>query len=181
MDYQKKIRKVISNGLQKLKYSIHNNKESVHFILKFCIITTLFFTVYYLLIDYLQGLLFGTAWLAGTLANSLGISVTINGVLIDVGPTTLEIIPECTGIFAIFVTISCILSYPADITKKGIGILIITPMILLLNLLRLIILIIVGKYFFEVFEYVHSYLWQATFIIFIIFAWFLWIDKVVKK
>ncbi len=171
----------ISKNIKTIRNMIETNKEAVHFLLKFCIITILFFAVFYVTIGYFEGLLIGTAWLAGTLANLFGMSVTINGSLINIGSMNLEIIPECTGIFALFVTIACILSYPADIKKKVVGILLIIPFIFLLNLFRLLILILVGKYYIDIFEYVHSYLWQATFLIFIILGWFLWIELVVKK
>ena len=91
-----------------------------------------------------------------------------------------EIIHECTGIFALMIYFSCTIAYPTTWRHKIIGIAIGFPFILAMNLMRMIILVYIAGYHQDIFDYVHSYLWQGTFIIFVILLWFLWIEKVVK-
>jgi archaeosortase B (VPXXXP-CTERM-specific) len=93
---------------------------------------------------------------------------------------TFDIIHECTGVFAMIITVSSIIAYPAEKKQKILGILFVIPFIYLLNIIRLEALIYVGIYYNDLFDFVHSYLWQGTFIIFVILAWFLWIDLVVN-
>jgi archaeosortase B (VPXXXP-CTERM-specific) len=180
-----KQKKSNQGSIQQIKNRFHdsvtNNKEAVRFLLLFIFFSILFFTIFYLIQEYLNWMLVGTAWITGTIANVIGLTVIINGSFLNLGTTVFEIIAECTGIFAIFITMACILAYPATYKQKIIGLILIIPLILILNIIRLLILIFVGKHYLDLFEYVHSYLWQATFIIFIILAWFLWIELVVKK
>jgi len=164
-----------------LSYTINNNREAVRFLSLFLSFSIVFFMLYFFLQDHLQFILLATATLTSFVSNLLGLSVTVQETIISIGTMNFEIIHECTGIFAIMITSSSILAYPTDPKKKTVGILFIIPFILLLNLIRLLILIYIGKFHIEFFDIVHSYLWQGTFIIFIILAWFLWIELVVNK
>jgi len=166
--------------IENIQYHINNNKESIRFLFLFILFSLSFFIFYFLLQDYLNGILYFTAFTVGFVSNAIGLSVTVDGVLIEIGTMTFEIIHECTGMFAIAISLSSIISYPAQWKQKTIGIMFVIPFILLLNLFRILFLIYIGKYHIDLFEVVHAYLWQGTFIIFIILAWFLWIDVVVK-
>jgi archaeosortase B (VPXXXP-CTERM-specific) len=108
-------------------------------------------------------------------------TVQQQGAMIIRDPVQIEIIYECTGVFSIMVLSSCILAYPTKLKEKIIGLVLIIPLILLMNLARLLVLLYVGSYHMDLFEFVHSFLWQATFIIFIIFSWLLWIELVVQR
>ena len=47
-------------------------------------------------------------------------------------------------------------------------------------MLRILVLILVGRYRPEIFEFMHIYFWQATLILMITSVWLLWIFKVVR-
>jgi len=166
--------------IKEIRYYINNNKEPIRFLLLFMLCSLTFFIFYFLLQDSLNGLLFFTAQTVGMVSNAIGLSVVVEGVFIEIGTMTFEIIHECTGIFAIAISLSSIIAYPTQWKQKTIGILFVIPFILFLNLIRILFLIYIGKYHMGLFEMVHAYLWQGTFIIFIILAWFLWIELVVK-
>jgi archaeosortase B (VPXXXP-CTERM-specific) len=162
-----------------ISYKVSNNKESLRFIFLFSLFSVLFFIPYFIFQKELTGLLLFTAWLVSVFSNLVGMSIVVDGVFLDIGAMTFEIIHECTGIFAILISVSSILAYPSKWREKTIGILLVIPFILFLNICRILFLIYIGKYHTSLFEFVHSYLWQGTFIIFIILAWFLWIELVV--
>ena len=181
MKIKDKIGKVIKKLKKDILYNISNNKEAVKFLVIFISLSIIFFLIYYAMGDHLDFLKVWTAEASTAIANLFGMNVALDGVILSVENINLEIIDECTGIFAIMINISCILAYPTQLKEKTMGILIVFPLILSLNLVRILFLIYVGKYHPDMFEFVHSYLWQGTFIIFIILTWFIWIELVVKR
>lgn len=181
MNLGKTINDTIKHIKNHIIYLVSNNKAAVRFLSIFFILTLFFFIFFYLIQDSLTFLLSWTASTAGLFANILGLSVTVNGVILASESMNFEIIHECTGIFAIMIITSSIIAYPTALKEKMMGILFVIPLILGLNLIRIIVIIYIGKYHTHLFEYVHSYLWQGTFIIFIILAFFLWIELVVNR
>ena len=165
----------------KVQYILNNNREAFHFLILFLLFSLVFFSIYFLFQKSLEFMLFGTATITGFFSNIIDMTVVVDGTILSLGTIDFEIIHECTGIFAIMIISSSILAYPTQYKQKIIGIIFIIPLILSLNIIRLLILIYVGKFHINLFEIVHSYLWQGTFIIFIILAWFLWIELVVNR
>lgn len=181
MRFKKKIVEMKNRKISDIKHILQNNKEAIRFLLLFIFLSVFFFIVFFAVESYLDFLKIWTAHVASSFANFFGMHVTLEGIIITVDTIQLEIIQECTGIFIIMITVSCVLSYPAEIKDRIIGIIFVIPFILALNFIRLLFLIYIAKYQSDLFEYVHSYLWQGTFIIFIILAWFLWIELVVNR
>jgi exosortase/archaeosortase family protein len=54
------------------------------------------------------------------------------------------------------------------------------PLLYLFNVVRIIVLILVGKFWPSIFDFMHIYFWQATLILMITSVWLLWIFKVVR-
>jgi exosortase/archaeosortase family protein len=54
------------------------------------------------------------------------------------------------------------------------------PLIYLFNLIRIAMLIVVGRFWPPAFDFMHIYFWQATMIVMITSVWLLWITKVVR-
>ena len=165
---------------QYLKSIIRNNRQVIRFLIIFIFNIILFFIIFYLFEDSFDFLKNWTADITTVIANLFGLEVTAQGTLLILETITFEIIQECTGLFAIMVYLSCILAYPATIIKKGEGILLGVPLIVLLNLGRMVFLVYIGDYHQDMFEFIHSYLWQGTFIIVVILMWFIWIEKIAK-
>jgi len=174
----KKIKKKILNTI---RFHISNNKEAVKFLILFASLSIIFYLIFFLLQNNLDFLLVWTAQVAGSFSNLLGMNVSIDGIFLSFESMNFQIIYECTGIFAIMIIVSSILAYPTQCKNKTIGILFVIPLLLTLNLIRILFLIFIGKFHTDLFEIVHSYLWQGTFIIFIILSWFLWIELVVNR
>jgi archaeosortase B (VPXXXP-CTERM-specific) len=161
---------------------INQNKDVIRFIALFITFCTAFYLIYYQFMDRFTFLENITASLLGFLLRIFGMDVAVsgNGVTI-MGHITLNIIDECTAIFGSIVYLSCVLAYPTEIRKKIIGIVLGIPCLYAINMVRLVILAFVGVFSNpETFEFVHTYLWQTIFIVFVILIWLVWVDKVVK-
>lgn len=75
---------------------------------------------------------------------------------------------------------AAVLAFPATWRKKLIGIFLGCPLIYLFNVLRIAVLVIVGRHWSSAFEFMHLYFWQATMIVMITSVWLLWIMMVVR-
>ena len=160
---------------------VNQNKEVIQFIAVFITFCTVFYLLYYYSMDRFAFLENITASILGFLLRIFGMDVVVSGNTVTlVGHITLKIIDECTAMFGSIVYLSCVLAYPADFKKKVIGIVLGIPCLYAINMVRLIILAFVGVLSPGIFEFVHTYLWQTIFIVFVIVVWLIWVDKVVK-
>jgi exosortase/archaeosortase family protein len=75
---------------------------------------------------------------------------------------------------------ACVLAFPTSWRKKGLGLLLGIPAIYIFNLLRILCLLVVGRFANSTFDFFHLYFWQATLIIMITSVWLLWIYAIVR-
>ena len=160
---------------------INQNKEIIQFIALFVTFCTVFYLLYYHFMDRFAFLEDITASILGFLLRLFGMNLVVSGNTVSiVGCIPLRIIDECTAMFGSIVYLSCVLAYPADVKKKVIGIILGIPCLYAINMVRLVILAFVLVSSPGIFEFVHTYLWQTVFIVFVIVIWLVWVDKVVK-
>jgi len=110
----------------------------------------------------------------------VGIKNNLDAYSINFSNFSITIVRQCTGIFEVMALTACMLAYPASKEKKFAGIVFAIPVIYIFNMLRLVFLSILGIYYPSVFEAIHDYLLQLTFVFLVIFFWIFWIEKVVK-
>ena len=91
-----------------------------------------------------------------------------------------RIIGECTGIFEMVIYTASVMAFPTSWRKRGLGLLIGIPTIYAFNLLRIMCLLVVGRYFSSMFDFFHLYFWQTTLIIMITSVWLFWIYAIVR-
>ncbi len=163
-----------------IKEYINLNRNSINFIVLFISYCAGFYLIYQYFFSQFTFLERITASLLGFLLQLFGFDVMVSGIYVTVDNLTLKIIDECTAMFGSIVYISCILAYPSDIQKKITGIALGIPSLYIINMIRLVVLAFVGLAYPDIFEYVHTYLWQTIFIIFVIVIWLIWVDRVVK-
>ena len=159
---------------EKISEKIAGNKEISRFVILFIFFSIFFYLLYYLFMDALSFTKDITAVILGSLLSPFGETV-VNGANVSFNGLRLEIIDECTAIFSAIVYCSCVLAYPTSLKKKGIGIAFGIPSLYAINIFRLVILSFVGVSYPGLFEFVHVYLWQATFIIFVVVVFLLWL------
>jgi archaeosortase B (VPXXXP-CTERM-specific) len=168
------VKKGISSAVLKRARENIEALKYVSFFLFFCLI---FFLGYYFLtlrgsLSILKNI---TALILGAIFSLGGANVVVNGPTCSINGFSLEIIDECTAVFSSIVYCACILAYPTTPKNKVVGIAFGVPSLYAINILRLSILALVGMSHPGMFEFVHVYLWQASFIIFVVVLFLLWL------
>ncbi len=150
------------------------------FILTFIAISILLFSLYYLLKDtiLISGLRNSTALITGTIMSVMGFEVTVNRAVVSLNGFSMEIIDECTAIFSSIVYVSCVSAYPTTLRNKGLGVVAGVPLLYVIDIIRLIVLGIVGVNSPSLFEFFHVYFWQGTFIMFVVAVFLLWLRMI---
>jgi archaeosortase B (VPXXXP-CTERM-specific) len=171
--------------VSRLVAGLRANRDAIQYVALFLALCLLFYLLYYSLLVSGSMLMTRfreyTANVLGIIFSAAGADVVVNGALVSINGFGLEIIDECTAVFSSIVYSACILAYPTTIRKKGIGVALGIPALYAINILRLVILAQVGITSPELFEFVHVYLWQASFIIFVVVIFLLWLKFVVKE
>ena len=100
--------------------------------------------------------------------------------IVRFGSFSVTIIEECTGVYEALILGAALLAYPTRWRNTLIGLAIGIPMIYAMNVARIIVLLIVGQYSGDWFEFMHVYFWQVTMIAMIASAWMAWLWWVVR-
>lgn len=138
-----------------------------------------YFSIY--LAEELRGFMSVTAHICGAILGLAYDDVTVDDRYMTFRGFSVEIIEECTGIFEMLIFLAALLSYPASWRSKLAGFLFGLPALYLFNVIRIIVLTVVGVYKRELFDFMHLYFWQATLILMITTVWILWILLVVSR
>ena len=128
----------------------------------------------------IRWLIDATAYVEYLILRPFTSEVSYAGNLVVFQGFSVKIIVECTGIFEIMIFSAAVLAFPTSIRKKAIGLFLGAPLLYLFNVVRIVVLILVGRYWFSIFDFMHIYFWQATLILMITSVWLLWIFKVVR-
>lgn len=110
----------------------------------------------------------------------VGAEVVRSGNRIGFGDFSVRIIEECSGVFEMLILAAAVLAYPARAAPKAIGLGLGLPLLYLFNLLRILTLLVVGRYGAGYFDFFHVFFWQATLILMILGVWLAWIHFVVR-
>jgi exosortase/archaeosortase family protein len=89
------------------------------------------------------------------------------------------LVEECNGVLPTYIYLSAVLAFPCAWRAKGWGVLIGIPGIFLINLIRVIMLMVLGASRPEIFDQVHIYVWQALIIAFTGALWVFWAERFV--
>ena len=111
----------------------------------------------------------------------LGLDVYASGITISGAGFSVKILGNCNAILETVLFLSAVMAFPATLKEKVIGGSLGTIFIYLLNLLRVVILYLIGVYAPQHFEESHIYISQSIFIFLVAIFWFCWIDKGVKE
>jgi len=129
----------------------------------------------------IQSLIVGTADLLRLLFDLFSDRISGSHKLLMYDGFLVSIVDECTGIYEVIIFTAAVLAFPAKPGDKLIGIVFGNLIIYAFNILRIVLLILVGRYFPSLFEFMHLYFWQATMILMIASVWVLWLVKVVQR
>ena len=123
----------------------------------------------------------GTAMIGTALLSLVSDEASRSGNLMQLGTFSVEIIEECTGVFEALIFLAAVLAYPTGWADKLVGIGLGVPILYAFNVARILVLLWVGRFHYELFDFMHIYFWQATLILMITSVWLLWILKVVRR
>ena len=84
---------------------------------------------------------------------------------------------ECTGIFVYVLFASFVLAYPASWTERLTGLTLAIPLFLAINVLRLAILARIVEIYPGAFFYLHEYVWQGIFTVFVLLGAMAWAER----
>ena len=116
----------------------------------------------------------------GALAlNLLSQKATVSGTLISVEGFSAKIDDVCTGIFVVAIYLSAVLAYPSRPMEKLKGLVLGASAILILNLIRVVSLMYIGRYLPNFFETAHLLVWQSLVIFSAFLVWLYWTERFV--
>ena len=124
---------------------------------------------------------YGTAQIVSSILNTMGIQNTVDYNIIHLRNDTWNVTSECTAVNAVFLFISFILAYSSTVKSKTLGLISGIPLIIVVNIFRLVVLGWVTEYWPTQAHLFHDYVWETIFLFFIILLWFMWINLVVNR
>lgn len=131
--------------------------------------------------EYMNWMMTGTAGITSIISRAVATDVYWEGKIVAVDGFSVEIIDECTGLLEMVIYLAAIIAFSTTLKKKGIGLLIGIPVIYLFNLMRIVVLLLVGSRSQSLFEFMHLYFWQVTLIVMIASVWIGWLYLVVYR
>lgn len=96
---------------------------------------------------------------------------------------TFIVVPECGAIEIMAIFFAAVLAFPAPWRRSLLGLGVGLPIMYLVNILRLVCLAFIGALDTsgQWFQFVHEYVWQAVYVIFVVVVWIAWVEFVVKR
>lgn len=119
------------------------------------------------------------AAIGGFVLNLLSLKATTSGTVLAVEGFAARIDDVCTGIFVVAIYLSAVLAYPSRPKEKLKGLLLGASAILGANLVRVVSLMFIGRYFPSFFETAHLLIWQSVIIFFALLVWIYWTERFV--
>ncbi len=94
---------------------------------------------------------------------------------------SVSIIEECIGVYEMLIFAAGVLAFPASARSRALGLLMGLPLLYAINVARILMLVVVGHFAPEYFDFMHLYFWQATLILMITGVWLLWLYVIVRN
>ncbi len=117
--------------------------------------------------------------IGGLALNLLSMKATASGTMLRVDGFAAQIDDVCTGIFVVSIYLSAVLAYPSRGGEKLKGLLLGASTILVLNLIRVVSLMYIGRYLPQFFETAHLLVWQSLIIFSALVVWIYWTERFV--
>ena len=163
----------------RLRRSLRQHREGLRFCLRFSGYTLLAFIVLYALHD--QVVVPFTrriAWLTHQILRTMGVQAWVAGASVGVPGFAVEIKNNCNAIYEIGLYAAAVFAYPAPLRQRAAGLLLGAIVLYLVNLIRVLSLLALGRYFPGGFQVAHVYVWQALFLAVVAAYWLGWVGRV---
>lgn len=140
--------------------------------------------LYYALLvdsDPLQYYLGALAFMAGQILGGLGLEAEVTHTLITSGGFAVQVAHGCDAI-QICALYSCsVLAFPAPIRRKFRGLVIGIVWLQLLNQLRIVSLVVIGRFYGSHFETAHYSVWPTFLIVVTVGSWIVWVRWATRR
>ena len=161
------------------KARLTQHRDGLSFCLRFGLYTLLCFLLLYALDDRLVVPFTRViARLSHILLTTLGARSWVSGASVGIPGFAVEIKNNCNAIYEIGLYASAVCAYPATLRQRVLGFAMGASMLYLVNLLRVLSLIGIGRYFPGGFQIAHLYLWQALFLALVAACWLIWLSRI---
>ena len=165
-----------------IRLNLRINPKTLKFIALFAILISIFYLLSVLFESFIPLFnMHSTAQALWFILDSVGVHSTLEGTVLSFDAVSIQIVRQCTGVFEVMALAAIMLAYPASKWNKLAGIVFAVPAIYMINIARLIVLSLLAISNQPLFDAVHEYFFQITFIFLVIFFWLFWIRKVVKS
>ena len=121
------------------------------------------------------------AFLSGKLISLFAGNVNITGNIISTKDITIILSFGCEGSEALVIFLAGVLGFPSPWKYKLKGVLIGGSILYFLNLIRILILYLIGKMDFSVFDLFHNEILPVVFIILSIITWAIWLRRLPQQ
>lgn len=107
---------------------------------------------------------------------ALGVDATGTGTIITSPEFSVSIKNVCNGLEVTAIFFATVIGFPASWKSRGLGLLIGYPVIFMINIVRIIVLFVLGYKIPTIFEAAHYYYAQAFVIIATVGVWLIWVS-----
>lgn len=121
------------------------------------------------------------AMLSGIILDLVGIATDRSGSLLAFAGSGMQVISECSGIYAAIVFSASVLAFPTTWRARATGVALGVVAIFAVNVLRLVTVGVTLAYRESLVPWVHEYLWQILFVLVVAGMFMLWIDKLTPR
>jgi len=153
----------------------------IYFLISLIVISIIFSQVFTRYHDNFVWMMELTAFLSGGAIDIFSDKVYCDGVFVTYDSFPVEIIDACTGLFEMLIYLAAVFSFSTSFRNKLLGAALGLPAIYIFNVLRIIVLLIVGASSMSAFHFMHLYLWQVILIMVIAGVWIGWLYLVVFR
>lgn len=163
----------------RLRRVLRQHREGVRFCLRFSAYTIVAFLVLYALDD--QVVVPFTrriAWFTHRLLRAAGVQAWVSGASVGIPGFAVEIKNNCNAIYEIGLYAAAVFAYPAPMRERLAGFLLGGVVLYVVNLLRVVSLLALGRYWPGGFQAAHLYVWQALFLAVVAILWLGWTTRV---
>lgn len=158
---------------------LRRHRDGVRFCLRFSIFTLLAFLLLYALhrpfvVPFTQLI----ASVTHGILRAVGVQAWVAGASIGIPGFAVEIKNNCNAIYEIGLYGAAVLAYPAPLTQRLLGTLLGAGVLYIVNLIRILSLLALGRYWPWGFQAAHVYVWQALFLAVVAACWLGWVSRV---
>ncbi len=117
------------------------------------------------------------AMVTGALLNALGNHTVVRGADILSPEFGISVVTACTGLFIAGLFVAAVVAFPASWRARLVGVGLGLTALFAVNVLRLVSLYYIGRYWPSVFDSAHQLVWQSLLIAIAVLLWLAWAGR----